>query len=171
MRRLNIDKLFVRLRERQETGEPINCLPMFGAFTNDLLSEYAFGFHPNWLGVRNFNAAFYHMMDDFHEFGPFAVQFSWFIPMINAIPKTLRQSMNPGGNQFVEFKQAVTFYLQPNPKMLIKLRADLKAAFPDPSIEPILKDVEQLPHPSAIIQEGLRIPSNGYQQSTNKKRT
>ncbi|KAF7876843.1 uncharacterized protein EAF02_008063 [Botrytis sinoallii] len=45
------------------------------------------------------------MMDGFHKFGPLAVQFSWFIPMINAIPKTLRQSMNPGGNKFLEFKQ------------------------------------------------------------------
>ncbi|KAF7937086.1 hypothetical protein BELL_0704g00020 [Botrytis elliptica] len=222
MMNLNIEKLLVRLRQFQVTGEPINCLPMFGAFTNDLISEYAFGFNPNWLGAPNFNAAFYHMMDGFHKFGPLAVQFSWFIPMINAIPKTLRQSMNPGGNKFLEFKQellsntdktnrakaashqegkevktlfdeitaskipeiekqrsrlldearnisiagtettsltlsALTFYLLSNPKLLIKLRAELNAALPDPSIEPILKDMEQLPYLSAVIQEGLRI--------------
>ncbi|KAF5870711.1 putative cytochrome p450 protein [Botrytis fragariae] len=205
--KLQIEKLFARLREFQETGEPINCLPMFGAFTNDLISEYAFGFNPNWLGAPNFNAAFYHMMDGFHNFGPLAVQFSWFIPMINAIPKALRQSMNPGGNKFVEFKQellsnidkanrakaaslqegkevktlfdeitaskipeiekqrsrlldearniliagtettsltlsALTFYLLSNPKILVRLRDELKTALPDPSIEPILKDME-----------------------------
>lgn len=58
----NMDKLFMRFREFQHTGKPINCLPMFGAFTNDLISEYAYGFNSNWLGAPNFNAPFFHMV-------------------------------------------------------------------------------------------------------------
>ncbi|KAA8566069.1 hypothetical protein MFRU_039g00150 [Monilinia fructicola] len=214
----NMDKLFMRFREFQHTGKPINCLPMFGAFTNDLISEYAYGFNSNWLGAPNFNAPFFHMIDGFHKMGPLAMQFSWFIPMMNMIPETLRRSLNPGANKFVEFKQellsnidrvraahqegkdgktvfdeifdskisdyekrrlrllqeaqnisiagtettawtlsALTFYLLSNPKVLIKLRAELKTVLPDSSVEPTLKDMEQLPYLSAVIQEGFRL--------------
>lgn len=62
MMKSNMERLFMRIREHQEKGKPINCLPMFGAFTNDLISEYAYGFNSNWLGAPNFNAAFFHMV-------------------------------------------------------------------------------------------------------------
>lgn len=58
----NLDKLLERLRGFKESGDPINLLPMFGAFTNDLISEYAYGFNSNWLGASEFNAGFFHMV-------------------------------------------------------------------------------------------------------------
>ncbi|RAL60631.1 hypothetical protein DID88_009949 [Monilinia fructigena] len=196
----NMEKLFMRFQEFQHTGKHIDCLPMFGAFTNDLISEYA-------------------CIDGFHKFGPLAVQFSWFIPMMNMIPEILRRTLNPGANKFVEFKQellsnidrvraayqegkdgktvfdeifdskisdyekrrlrllqeaqnisiagtettawtlsvSIDLLFTINPKVLIKLRAELKTALPDASVEPTLKDMEKLPYLSAVIQEGLRL--------------
>ena len=52
-------KLVDRLKAFQESGEPISLLPMFGAFTNDLASEYTFGFNPDWLEGPSFNQPFF----------------------------------------------------------------------------------------------------------------
>ena len=47
--RRNLDKMLVRLKEFQESGREISLLPLYGAFTNDLISEYAYGFNLNYL--------------------------------------------------------------------------------------------------------------------------
>ena len=52
-------KLLNRLEGFQETGEPISLLPMFGALTNDLVSEHTFGFSPDWLEAPSFNQPFF----------------------------------------------------------------------------------------------------------------
>ena len=57
-----IQKLYGRLKEFQETGEPINLLPMFGAFTNDLISEYTYGLCLDWLDAPLFNQPFFEMV-------------------------------------------------------------------------------------------------------------
>ena len=44
-------------------------------------------------------------IDGFHEFGALAVQFSWFMPLMNAIPQWLLFRLNPGMLSFVKFKQ------------------------------------------------------------------
>ena len=56
-------KLFDRLKGFQETGEPISLLPMFGAFTNDLVSEYTYGFSSEWLDAPSFNQPFFDMVN------------------------------------------------------------------------------------------------------------
>ena len=57
-----IEKLCGRLKGFQETGEPINLLPMFGAFTNDLISEYTYGLSLDWLDAPLFNQPFFDMV-------------------------------------------------------------------------------------------------------------
>ncbi len=54
-----IQKLLSRLKGFQETGTPINLLPMFGAFTNDLISEYTYGLGLDWLDAPLFNSSFF----------------------------------------------------------------------------------------------------------------
>lgn len=56
-----IQKLCGRLKGFQETGEPINLLPIFGAFTNDLISEYTYGVRWDWLHAPLFNQPFFDM--------------------------------------------------------------------------------------------------------------
>jgi len=60
--RMNLDKLLVRLREFQDSGKEISLLPMFGAFTNDVISEYAYGFSMNWVQGPQFNQVFFDMV-------------------------------------------------------------------------------------------------------------
>lgn len=60
--RRNLDKLLVPLREFQDDGREISLLPMFGAFTNDLISEYAYGFSLNWIEAPEFNQVFFDMV-------------------------------------------------------------------------------------------------------------
>ena len=43
----NLEKLFSRLEEYKETEKPLSLLPLFSAFTNDLIAEYAFGISYN----------------------------------------------------------------------------------------------------------------------------
>ena len=58
----NLVTLQDRLERFQQSGEPISLLPMFGAFTNDTITQYAYGFNSNWLENEEFNAQFFHMV-------------------------------------------------------------------------------------------------------------
>lgn len=55
----NLEKLFVRLQECKANGKPINLLHLYSAFTNDLITEYAFGVSYNWLDAPEFNKDFF----------------------------------------------------------------------------------------------------------------
>ena len=55
-------KLLGRLKHFQKTREPINLLPMFAAFTNDLVSEYTYGMNSNWVEAPRFNQPFFDMV-------------------------------------------------------------------------------------------------------------
>jgi cytochrome P450 len=48
-------------------------------------------------------------------------------------------------------------HLLNNPSILEKLQTELKAAIPDPTIQPDLPELEKLPYLSACIQEGIRL--------------
>ena len=119
--RKTLNKLFVRWREFQQSGEEINLLSMFGAFTNDVISEYAYGFNMDWTQAPEFNKVFFEMvrnstrivcaqwlteiqLDGFHDFGPLAVQFSWFMPLFFRLPRWLLLKINPGFETFIKFK-------------------------------------------------------------------
>jgi len=57
-----LDKLFNRLQELRGSGKPISVLPMFAAFTSDLIVEYSFGISRNWLDAPEFNKGFFEMV-------------------------------------------------------------------------------------------------------------
>lgn len=69
--RVNFNKLLVRLKEFQDDGREINLLPMFGAFTNDVISEYAYGFSSNWVQAPLFNKVFFEMVGTRQKNGKF----------------------------------------------------------------------------------------------------
>lgn len=58
------------------------------------------------------------------------------------------------------FLSITTVHLLSAPRVLAKLRAELKAAIPDVSVPLSIKDIEQLPYLNAVVTEGLRI-ANG----------
>lgn len=55
----NLNKLFGRLQKLKESGKPVNVLYIYSAFTNDLITEYAFGVSFNWLDAPEFNNMFF----------------------------------------------------------------------------------------------------------------
>ncbi|KAF6241485.1 hypothetical protein HO173_000195 [Letharia columbiana] len=225
--RTNLDKLLVRLMEFQDDGREISLLPMFGAFTNDVISEYAYGFSLNWVQAPQFNKVFFEMIDGFHDLGPLAVQFKWFMGLFARLPRWLVLKINPGFGTFIRFRMQLlsnidrvskshhegkdnktvfdeildsklseqdkqplrllqeaqnfsiagtettswilsimTVHLLSTPRVLAKLRTELKAALPSVSAPLSIKDIEQLPYLSAVITEGLRIALGTSQRQT-----
>ena len=55
----NLAKLISRLLEYKDTGKDVNVLPVYSAFTNDLIAEYAFGENYGWLDKPGFNKDFF----------------------------------------------------------------------------------------------------------------
>jgi len=100
----NLEKLFSRMEEFKESGKPLSLLPVFSAFTNDLIAEYAFGISYNWLEAPEFNKSFFHFITSFHEAGALAVQFNWVMPLINSLPLWFLKKVNPGMTEFIQFK-------------------------------------------------------------------
>ncbi|MCJ1354660.1 MAG: hypothetical protein MMC33_004649 [Icmadophila ericetorum] len=60
-----------------------------------------------------------------------------------------------------------TFHIISNPQILTRLKADLRAAIPDTSINPPLPVLERIPYLVAIAQEGLRL-SYGVSSRTER---
>lgn len=60
--RRTLDRLLLRLKGFQESGDEINLKSMYGAFTNDVITEYAYGFSTNWTEAPKFNEIFFHMV-------------------------------------------------------------------------------------------------------------
>lgn len=58
----NLNKLFKILQEFQEFMRPVSVLPMFTAFTSDLIVEYSFGINRSWLEAPEFNKSFFDMV-------------------------------------------------------------------------------------------------------------
>ena len=47
-----------------------------------------------------------------------------------------------------------SFHLLDKPKLLQKLRDELQEAFPDPSTQPTISELERLPYLTAVLKEG-----------------
>lgn len=62
--------------------------------------------------------------------------------------------------------QIMTVHLLSNPRVLGKLRTELKAALVDVDAPLSIKDIEQLPYLGAIITEGLRLAMGTSQRQT-----
>lgn len=60
--RKSLNTLLVRLAEFRENGKEVQLLPMFGAFTSDIITEYAYGFNSDWMAAPHFNEPFFHMV-------------------------------------------------------------------------------------------------------------
>lgn len=44
-------------------------------------------------------------MDGFHDLGPLAIQFKWFMPLFARLPLWIVLKLNPGFGTFIEFKR------------------------------------------------------------------
>ncbi|MAD85597.1 MAG: hypothetical protein CL912_21765 [Deltaproteobacteria bacterium] len=55
----NVDKLMRRLERLEGTRKPVNLNVVFGAFTSDIIIEYAFGESQGYLDEEDFNVDFF----------------------------------------------------------------------------------------------------------------
>ena len=62
--------------------------------------------------------------------------------------------------------QVLIVHLLSTPRVLAKLRTELKAAIPDISVPLSVKDIEQLPYLGAVITEGLRLGIGNARRQT-----
>ena len=60
----------------------------------------------------------------------------------------------------------MTVHLLSTPRVLGKLRTELKTALPDVSAPVSIREIEQLPYLSAVITEGLRLAMGTSQRQT-----
>ncbi|KAI4161885.1 MAG: hypothetical protein LQ342_004451 [Letrouitia transgressa] len=225
--RKSLNTLLVRLAEFRENGKEVQLLPMFGAFTSDIITEYAYGFNSDWMAAPHFNEPFFHMLDGFHAFSAYAVQFKWFMPLFFMLPRWVVLRINPGFESFIKFrgqlssnianvmkdhdeaKNRITIfdeilesrlseedkrplrllqeaqnisvagtattalvlshmsvYLLSTPRVLSRLRAELKRAIPDPAQPPSIRDIEQLPYLEVVVTEGLRLTMGTSRRQT-----
>ena len=63
----NLKTLFCRMDEARDKKEPLNLLAVYGAFTNDLISQYAYGSNSHWLEAHGFNQGFFDMVNHSHD--------------------------------------------------------------------------------------------------------
>ncbi len=47
-------------------------------------------------------------IDGFHDLGPLAVQFKWFMPLFARLPRWLVLRINPGFGTFIKFKMVIS---------------------------------------------------------------
>ncbi|KAL9104891.1 MAG: hypothetical protein Q9163_000208 [Psora crenata] len=181
--RTNLDKLLIRLKEFQDDGKDISLLPMFGAFTNDVISEYAYGFNSNWVQAPQFNRVFFEMqllgnisrVSEAHNEGKDSrTVFDEILDskLSEEDKKPLRllqeaQNFSIAGTETTSWILSImTVHLLSNPRVLTHLRTELKAALPDVSAPLSIKGIEQLPYLSAVITEGFRLALGTSQRQT-----
>jgi cytochrome P450 len=69
-------KVLSRMIDIESTGQPLNIVHLFSAFTSDIIVEYAFRESHDYLGQDDLNADFWVMIDSMHHIGAAAKQFS-----------------------------------------------------------------------------------------------
>jgi hypothetical protein len=88
----------------EDTGKPLTLTHLYGAFTSDVIVEYAFGESHNNLGKDNLNDKFFQMMGSIHHIGPAAKQFGWLLPILLSIPEWITSRLDPGMAAFAEMQ-------------------------------------------------------------------
>lgn len=99
------EKLLSKLDDYQQSGEPLNIILAYSAFTSDIITEYAFAKEYNYLDAPDFNATFFDMMVGVHETGTIAKQFGFFLPLLDSLPDWIVSKIDPGMNLFCELRR------------------------------------------------------------------
>ncbi len=101
----NLSKLLDKLAEYKGSSKSLNVNLPFSAFTSDIITEYCFGQSHNWLDKPGFNEKFIEMMSSVHEMAAPAKQFAWLMPLVDMLPDSWAESMDPGMSSFIQFRR------------------------------------------------------------------
>ncbi|KIV81137.1 hypothetical protein PV11_08581 [Exophiala sideris] len=101
----NFEKLLQKLAEYKGSTKPLNVNLPFSAFTSDIITEYCFGKSHNWLDRPGFNEKFIEMMASVHDMAALAKQVWFIMPLIDMLPDSFAESMDPGMQSFIQFRR------------------------------------------------------------------
>ncbi|KAF1994629.1 cytochrome P450 [Amniculicola lignicola CBS 123094] len=101
----HLDTLSARMQEFESRKEPMNLSHAFPALTGDIIMDYFFGFNYGQLKHPEFDS-FHDAFMKIAATGHVATQFPWILPLMNMIP------------------DSITEWLQPAAKPLLKLKSD-----------------------------------------------
>jgi cytochrome P450 len=93
---LKASKVLAYMTALEDSGKPLRLTHLYGAFTSDVIVEYAFGESHNYLGKDDLNANFFQMMGSIHHMGNAAKQFGWLLPILLSIPEWITSRLDPG---------------------------------------------------------------------------
>jgi hypothetical protein len=111
----HIDTLSIRMQECESRKEPLNLTNAFPALTGDIIMDYFFGFNYAQLKSPDF-ASFHEAFIKIGGTGHIATQFPWFLPVMNSIPDSITEWLQPAAAPLLKFKRvSKTSHLYPSP--------------------------------------------------------
>ncbi len=100
--RAALKDMFTRIETDQGLEQPVTLSLVFSAFTSEIITQYCFGRSPRFLHAPDLNKQFFDMMIGVHEMGAMARQFSWLMPLLDALPQWLTLKLDPGTAKYYE---------------------------------------------------------------------
>jgi cytochrome P450 len=102
--KLKSSRVLAHMTALEGSGKPLRLTHLYGAFTSDVIVEYAFGESHNDLAKSDLNANFFQMMGSIHHVGAAAKQIWWLLPLLLSIPESITTRLDPGMAAFASMQ-------------------------------------------------------------------
>ena len=105
-----LDKLVSRFEDLKGSGRNVNLLDVFACLTGDIIGQYAFAKTYGFLDDPDFSPWWHKLLMGVSQNGHMLKQFSWLMPVMQAMPDWLVKMTQPQMMDLLEF-QRVCFIL------------------------------------------------------------
>jgi hypothetical protein len=142
------------MQEFEASKEPLNLTNAFPALTGDIIMDYFFGFNYAQLKSPEF--------DSFHEAfvklgstGHIATQFPWFLPVMNRIPDSITEWLEPAAAPMLKFKRVslMLFSFEQESSSLSNHNTAITYQFQSKKLNPPGPTHPHRPHPLGRIHQ------------------
>ena len=106
-----VSTLCKRLKETQNSGEPVNLGVAYSALTIDVVTEYSFGKSYGFLGKPDFGPEWPAMLQGIGQLSHLLKQFGWLYPMMNALPTWFVALTNPLVMPLIQFENVCIMFM------------------------------------------------------------
>ncbi|KIW33393.1 hypothetical protein, variant [Cladophialophora immunda] len=103
--REKIQRLCTKLEQYKEDGRILAINHAFSALAGDVICQYCFGLCYNHLESPNFEESFHDAFMAVSAFGHTTLQFPWVTPLLNALPDSIVDKMNPALHMLLVLKK------------------------------------------------------------------
>ncbi|KAH6667915.1 putative P450 monooxygenase [Halenospora varia] len=105
----NVDRLIARFRNYQKGKKPVTISMAWSCYTNDVVSEYAFGKSYNYIETADdFHSAFHDAMNDVSGGVHFFRQFPWLIKPLKSMPRWVMKAIGEKQLALFSFQNDMT---------------------------------------------------------------